>query len=68
MPEEELCSNFKSTCFSTALKYQLFFKLLIHSIEMINNSTLLSGVKLGYEIYDTCTDVTVAVAAALRSF
>ena len=59
MSEEELCSNFKSTCFSTALKYQLFFKLLIHSIEMINNSTLLSGVKLGYEIYDTCTDVTV---------
>ena len=39
---------------------------MIHSIEMINNSTLLSGVKLGYEIYDTCTDVTVAMAAALR--
>lgn len=39
---------------------------MIHSIEMINNSTLLSGVKLGYEIYDTCTEVTVAMAAALR--
>lgn len=39
---------------------------MIHSIEMINNSTLLSGVKLGYEIYDTCTDITVAMAAALR--
>lgn len=39
---------------------------MIYSIEMINNSTLLSGVKLGYEIYDTCTDVTVAMAAALR--
>ncbi|KAB1275257.1 G-protein coupled receptor family C group 6 member A [Camelus dromedarius] len=35
-------------------------------IEMINNSTLLTGVKLGYEIYDTCTDVTVAMAATLR--
>lgn len=39
---------------------------MIHSIEMINNSTLLSGVKLGYEIYDTCIDVTEAMAAALR--
>lgn len=39
---------------------------MIHSIEMINNSTLLSGIKLGYEIYDTCTEVTVAMAAALR--
>lgn len=39
---------------------------MIHSIEMINNSPLLSGVTLGYEIYDTCTEVTVAMAAALR--
>lgn len=39
---------------------------MIHSIEMINNSTLLSGVKLGYEIYDTCTDITLAMAATLR--
>lgn len=39
---------------------------MIHSIEVINNSTLLSGVKLGYEIYDTCTEVTAAVAATLR--
>ncbi|GAB1295101.1 G-protein coupled receptor family C group 6 member A [Apodemus speciosus] len=39
---------------------------MIHSIEMINNSTLLSGVKLGYEIYDTCTEVTAAMAATLR--
>lgn len=39
---------------------------MIHSIEMINNSTLLSGVRLGYEIYDTCTEVTVAMAVALR--
>ncbi|KAB0355691.1 hypothetical protein FD755_021632 [Muntiacus reevesi] len=54
-PEIQKCA---STCFSTALKYQLFFKLLINSIEMINNSTLLSGVQLGHEIYDTYTDVT----------
>ncbi|XP_078398347.1 G-protein coupled receptor family C group 6 member A [Cetorhinus maximus] len=39
---------------------------LIHSIEMINNSTLLPGIKLGYEIYDTCTDPTKALKATLR--
>ncbi|XDC57709.1 hypothetical protein R6Z07M_008891 [Ovis aries] len=39
---------------------------MIHSIEMINNSTLLSGIKLGYKIYDTCTNITEAMAAALR--
>ncbi|XP_042188779.1 G-protein coupled receptor family C group 6 member A [Callorhinchus milii] len=39
---------------------------MIHSIEMVNNSTLLPGVKLGYEIYDTCAEATVAMRAALR--
>ncbi|XFF80948.1 hypothetical protein AB1E18_007167 [Capra hircus] len=39
---------------------------MIHSIEMINNPTLLSGIKLGYKIYDTCTNITEAMAAALR--
>ncbi|XP_067839927.1 G-protein coupled receptor family C group 6 member A [Heptranchias perlo] len=39
---------------------------MIHSIEMVNNSTLLPGIKLGYELYDTCTEPTMALRAALR--
>ncbi|XP_008516197.2 G-protein coupled receptor family C group 6 member A isoform X3 [Equus przewalskii] len=58
-PEIQKCVGFDISIFLHTLA-------MIHSIEMINNSTLLSGVKLGYEIYDTCTDVTVTMAAALR--
>ncbi|KAJ7417980.1 hypothetical protein BTVI_30849 [Pitangus sulphuratus] len=47
---------------------QVFLQTLamIHAIETINNSTLLSGITLGYEIYDTCAEVTKAMASALR--
>ncbi|XP_003781666.1 G-protein coupled receptor family C group 6 member A isoform X3 [Otolemur garnettii] len=58
-PQIQKCVGFEISIFLQALA-------MIHTIEMINNSTLLSGVKLGYEIYDTCTEVTVAMAAALR--
>ncbi|KAG8510941.1 G-protein coupled receptor family C group 6 member A [Galemys pyrenaicus] len=58
-PEIQKCVGFEISIFLQTLA-------MIHSIEMINNSTLLSGVKLGYEIYDTCTEVTMAMAAALR--
>ncbi|KAM8791922.1 G-protein coupled receptor family C group 6 member A isoform 2-T2 [Rhynchonycteris naso] len=58
-PEIQKCVGFEISVFLQTLA-------MIHSIEMINNSTLLSGVKLGYEIYDTCTEVTVAIAAALK--
>ncbi|VCW70034.1 unnamed protein product [Gulo gulo] len=58
-PEIQKCVGFEISIFLQALA-------MIHSIEMINNSPLLSGVTLGYEIYDTCTEVTVAMAAALR--
>ncbi|XP_029801307.1 G-protein coupled receptor family C group 6 member A isoform X1 [Suricata suricatta] len=58
-PEIQKCVGFEISIFLQTLA-------MIHSIEMINNSTLLSGIKLGYEIYDTCTEVTVAMAAALR--
>ncbi|XP_007954458.1 G-protein coupled receptor family C group 6 member A [Orycteropus afer afer] len=58
-PEIQKCVSFEVSIFLQTLA-------MIHSIEMINNSSLLSGVKLGYEIYDTCTEVTVAMAATLR--
>ncbi|XP_012789398.2 G-protein coupled receptor family C group 6 member A isoform X2 [Sorex araneus] len=58
-PEIQKCVGFEISIFLQTLA-------MIHSIEMVNNSTLLSGVKLGYEIYDTCSEVTVATAAALR--
>ncbi|KAJ8779772.1 hypothetical protein J1605_012259 [Eschrichtius robustus] len=58
-PEIQKCVGFEISNFLQTLA-------TIHSVEMINNSTLLSGVKLGYEIYDTCIDVTEAMAAALR--
>ncbi|XP_072355746.1 G-protein coupled receptor family C group 6 member A-like [Scyliorhinus torazame] len=44
----------------------IWLQAMIHTIEMINNSTLLPGIKLGYEIYDTCTDVSKAVTAAMK--
>ncbi|XP_002714814.1 G-protein coupled receptor family C group 6 member A [Oryctolagus cuniculus] len=58
-PQIQKCVSFEISAFLQSLA-------MIHSIEMINNSTLLSGIKLGYEIYDTCTEVPVAMAAALR--
>ncbi|XP_049994214.1 G-protein coupled receptor family C group 6 member A isoform X3 [Alexandromys fortis] len=58
-PQIQKCVGFEISAFLQALA-------MIHSIEVINNSTLLPGVKLGYEIYDTCTEVTAAVAATLR--
>ncbi|XP_004860227.1 G-protein coupled receptor family C group 6 member A [Heterocephalus glaber] len=58
-PQIEKCIGFEISVFLQTLA-------MIHSIEMINNSTLLSGIKLGYEIYDTCTEVTAAMAATLR--
>ncbi|XP_008066020.1 G-protein coupled receptor family C group 6 member A isoform X1 [Carlito syrichta] len=58
-PQIQKCVGFEISTFLQTLA-------MIHTIEIINNSTLLSGIKLGYEIYDTCTEVTVAMAAALR--
>lgn len=39
---------------------------MIYAIEQINNSPLLSGVKIGYEIYDTCSHVSTALRASLK--
>ncbi|KAM4742877.1 extracellular calcium-sensing receptor-like [Anableps anableps] len=44
-----------------------FSRTMIFAIEEINNSTkLLPGIKLGYQIYDTCSAVPVAVHVAFQ--
>ncbi|XP_043975260.1 extracellular calcium-sensing receptor-like [Gambusia affinis] len=44
-----------------------FSRTMIFAIEEINNSTeLLPGIKLGYQIHDTCSSVPVAVRAAFQ--
>ncbi|XP_067841387.1 G-protein coupled receptor family C group 6 member A-like [Heptranchias perlo] len=53
------CSGFDLSTFLQA-------QAMIYSIEQINNSTLLPGVKLGYEIYDSCSDVIAAIQATTR--
>ncbi|XP_078069679.1 G-protein coupled receptor family C group 6 member A-like [Mustelus asterias] len=58
-PGRLYCSGFDHSIF-------LHAQAMIHSIEQINNSTLLPGVKLGYEIYDSCSDVITAIQATTR--
>ncbi|XP_073483236.1 G-protein coupled receptor family C group 6 member A [Aquarana catesbeiana] len=58
-PAIENCAGFEMQGFLQILA-------MVHTIESINNSTLLSGVKLGYEIYDTCSESTLAISATLR--
>ncbi|XP_053568142.1 G-protein coupled receptor family C group 6 member A-like [Bombina bombina] len=37
-----------------------------HTMEMLNNSSFIPGIKLGYEIYDTCSEPTLAMAATMK--
>ncbi|KAM3930897.1 G-protein coupled receptor family C group 6 member A-like [Leptodactylus fuscus] len=39
---------------------------MIYAIETINNSTDFQGIKLGYEIYDSCADGMKAVQATIK--
>ncbi|KAG8444634.1 hypothetical protein GDO86_009698, partial [Hymenochirus boettgeri] len=59
LPAIQRCSGFEMQGFLQMLA-------MTHAIEMINNSSLIPGIQLGYEIYDTCSEVTLAVSATLR--
>ncbi|XP_053316266.1 G-protein coupled receptor family C group 6 member A-like [Spea bombifrons] len=39
---------------------------MIYTIEEINNSTLLPGIKLGYAIFDSCSDVSKAIQSTIK--
>ncbi|XP_078023631.1 extracellular calcium-sensing receptor-like [Epinephelus lanceolatus] len=61
MPEPLRCTG---SIFSRELR---FARAMIFAIEEINNSTeLLPGIKLGYQIYDSCASVPVAVHVAFQ--
>ncbi|KAI4816036.1 hypothetical protein KUCAC02_006153 [Chaenocephalus aceratus] len=60
-----LCElNCAGSIYSRGLR---FSRAKVFAIEQINNSTeLLPGIKLGYEIYDSCDSVSVAVHVAFQ--
>ncbi|KAM5163789.1 G-protein coupled receptor family C group 6 member A-like isoform 2-T2 [Mantella aurantiaca] len=54
------------TCTGLQLRTMADVLSMIYTIEKINNSTLLQGLKLGYEIYDSCSDPLKSVQSTLR--
>ncbi|XP_034723348.1 extracellular calcium-sensing receptor-like [Etheostoma cragini] len=61
MPEPLRCTG------SIDSRQLRFSRAMIFAIEEINNSTeLLPGIKLGYQIYDSCASVPVAVHVAFQ--
>ncbi|KAJ7406708.1 G-protein coupled receptor family C group 6 member A [Willisornis vidua] len=65
-PKEDPIKPVIQNCAGFEIQVFLQTLAMIHAIETINNSTLLPGLTLGYEIYDTCAEVTKAMASALR--
>ena len=54
-------------CYSINSRELRFSRAMIFAIEEINNSTdLLPGIKLGYQIHDSCASVPVAVHVAFQ--
>ncbi|XP_005753611.1 extracellular calcium-sensing receptor-like [Pundamilia nyererei] len=61
MPEPVRCSGSINT------RELRFSRAMVFAIEEINNSTeLLPGIRLGYQIYDSCSSVPVAVHVAFQ--
>ncbi|XP_078022921.1 extracellular calcium-sensing receptor-like [Epinephelus lanceolatus] len=61
MPEPLRCTG------SIVSRELRFSRAMVFAIEEINNSTeLLPGIKLGYQIYDSCASVPVAVHVAFQ--
>ncbi|XP_078069670.1 G-protein coupled receptor family C group 6 member A-like [Mustelus asterias] len=54
------------TCKHFDVQRFIWLQAMIHTIERINTSPLLPGIKLGYEIYDTCTDGAKTLTAAMK--
>uniref|UniRef100_A0A3B3IEZ8 G-protein coupled receptors family 3 profile domain-containing protein n=1 Tax=Oryzias latipes TaxID=8090 RepID=A0A3B3IEZ8_ORYLA len=68
-----ICTNFGKCCvlnfvtFSINARDLRFSHTIMFAIEEINNSTeLLPGIRLGYQIHDSCAAVPVAVQAAFQ--
>ncbi|XP_063297860.1 G-protein coupled receptor family C group 6 member A [Pelobates fuscus] len=59
IPVIESCAGFE-------IQGLLQMLAMIHAIETINNSSLIPGIKLGYEIYDTCSETRLGVLATMR--
>ncbi|KAM8952989.1 G-protein coupled receptor family C group 6 member A-like [Pelodytes ibericus] len=59
MPNELRCTGLELSGFVRSL-------CMIHAIERTNSLNLLPGITLGYEIYDTCADVSKALNEAMR--
>ena len=54
-------------CYSINRRELRFSRAMIFAIEEINNSTdLLPGIRLGYQIHDSCASVTVTVHVAFQ--
>ncbi|XP_037632099.1 extracellular calcium-sensing receptor-like [Sebastes umbrosus] len=61
MPEPPRCTG------SISLRELRFSRAMVFAINEINNSTeLLPGIKLGYQIYDSCASVPVVVHVAFQ--
>uniref|UniRef100_A0A8C8C422 G-protein coupled receptors family 3 profile domain-containing protein n=1 Tax=Oncorhynchus tshawytscha TaxID=74940 RepID=A0A8C8C422_ONCTS len=55
----------QKTCIDYDVQMFLRSQVMIYAIQEINRSQMLPNVSVGYEIYDTCGDVTNAVRATL---
>ncbi|XP_069493053.1 G-protein coupled receptor family C group 6 member A-like isoform X2 [Ambystoma mexicanum] len=58
-PDDITCSKFFTRGFIRSLA-------MIYTIESINNSSFLPGIKLGYEIFDTCSDSIKGLQGTMR--